>query len=238
MNRRTPRLPGRAGGFTMLELSLVLLVIGIAVSMLVPSVASLHHKAMADDDRKILANLKEAVIGQLLATGRLPACLNAGGAVSAGNCDTPRSLSELGIRLTDSRNNAIRYDVRNAAGTDLTTSDPGTVCAVLDAAIAAPGGLPATCHGTPNYDAPGTWTTYCASTDKVAFVLRGTGLTRDGQGGEVAVSTLTAPGNRNIGGDRVFENAARRHSETWRYDDLLEAVTFQQLRFAVNKLCP
>lgn len=235
------RMPHALRGFTLLEMAFVLLVLGIVASLLVPSLDTMHHKSMTDEDRKTIATLRDNLIGQFLATGKLPACKDSAGAVSStGNCNTAQTLGNLAVRTTDSRNSAIRYDVWNEAATDLTTSDLTNVCSRLTTAISTAGltGGPSVCHSAPNYDDNGTWTTYCTTTDNVAFVLAGTGLNRDGQSGEVAGSSATVLGNRNIGADRVFENPSRRHDQTWHYDDLVEVVTFQQLLAAANKLCP
>ncbi len=237
---RTLSRPGRQRGLTMLELAFVMLVVGILASTLVPMLSDTHHKSMAEEDRRILKNLKEVLIGQFLATGRLPECKNAAGVASAGNCDTARSLEGLPVRVLDSRNQPIKYDVwNNPAAASLTTSDPTTACDRLDTAITAayaPGQL-AQCAGVPDYDNSATWGTYCGTPQNVAFVLVATGLNRDGQSGEIAASSPLRPGNRNIGADRVFERPERRHvgvlpgsNTPVNYDDIVEVVTLQELK--------
>lgn len=241
----------RQAGFTLLEIAFVLLVVGIVASMLVPSVAGVHHKQMIEEDRKILRDLKDVLIGQFLATGRLPACVTSASATPPGSCDTASSIGGLGIRTTDSRNNSIRYDVWNVddladpTNTDLTSTDLATICGALNAAINLPATAPAgpsICSSAPDYDVQATWGTYCPATNpvvnRVAFVLVGTGGNRPGQSNETPLSSGFAPGNRNIGADRVFENPGRRHNQRFYYDDLMEVVTFQQLRTAINNVCP
>lgn len=246
----------KSGGFTLLEIAFVLLVVGIVASMLFPTVAGVHQKAMADEDRKVLTDLKDVLIGQFLATGKLPACRDNAGVISVtGNCNAAYSVGDLGIRITDSRNTPVRYDVWNVgAGTDLTNTDLTTVCTALDTAIAhsfpptVPAvpplltGGPATCSQSPDYLTKANFGTYCTTANNVAFVLVGEGLNRAGQSGEVALTVGTVLGNRNIGLDRFFENPGRRHNTSLPdkryYDDLMEVVTFQQLRTAINKSCP
>lgn len=238
MKRRPSR---RQEGITLLELAFVLVVLGILASTLVPAISSLHHKSMEEDDRRTVRTLKEAIIGQFLATGALPPCLNAAGAVAAGNCDTQRSLGALPVRLADSRATPIRYDVWNrttVTPSDLTTSTRATACGLLDTAIAEIAATippyianqPAICQAVPNYDNAATFATYCTTPQNIAFVLVATGLNRAGQSGETAASSGTQPANRNIGADRVFERPERRASPVFYYDDLVEVVTLQELK--------
>jgi len=245
----------KVSGFTLLEIAFVLLVVGIVASMLVPTVASVHQKSMADEDHRIISDLKDVLIGQFLATGKLPVCMTSGAApvVSTGNCDTVNSIGNLGVRVTDSRGNPIQYDVWDVAATSLTTSDltaTNSACARLAAAIPAiatpvVGGL-ATCSGTVDYNVPATWLNagplyYCTATNNVAFVLVASGNTRNENTSiaiESALGSAARPGNRNRGGDRIFENRGRPHSEKYYYDDVMEVVTFPQLLTAVSKFCP
>ncbi|MCX8145641.1 MAG: type II secretion system GspH family protein [Azovibrio sp.] len=240
--------PGREQGLTMLELAFVMLVVGILASTLVPMLSDTHHKSMAEEDRRIVKNLKEVLIGQFLATGRLPECKNAAGVASSGNCDIVRSLEGLPVRLQDSRNQPIKYDVWNVPDTgdpaiDSSLTSPAAnktnICTRLDNAIAAPyaPGQLAQCAGVPDYDDNTTWASYCGTPQNVAFVLVATGVNRDGQANEIAASTPARPGNRNIGNDRVFERPERRHvgilpgsNTTVNYDDIVEVVTLQELK--------
>lgn len=225
-------------GFTLIEMALVMLVIGIVTAGLIPSLQDLHHKSMRDEDKRILTNLREVLIGQFLATGRLPTCMTAaGGASTTGNCDTARSLGSFAVRVRDSRGTDIKYDVRNELSGYASIS---AACAGLNSILSAgPAAGPFVCHEAPDYDNAATWGSYCSTQDGVAFVLVGTGLNRNGQSGEVAASTGSVLGNRSIGGDRVFENTSRRHDVTWHYDDLVEVVTLQQLRAAIpSTSCP
>lgn len=233
-----PRL--RERGMTLLELAFVMLLLGILTSTLVPLVSDMHHRAMAEEDQRILGRLKEALIGQFLATGALPACLDgAGNPAPGGNCDTARSLAGFPLRHTDSRNNPIRYDVWNVAGADLTGSTRGTACAVLDAAIAMPyaAGQPAQCAGAPDNQNSATWASYCGTAQNIAFVLVGTGLNRPFQSNEVVAGSASRPGNRNIGTDRIFERPERRPvgilpgtGTPVHYDDRVEVITLQELK--------
>lgn len=237
--------PGRQQGLTMLELAFVMLVVGILASTLVPVLSDTHHKSMAEEDRRIVKNLKEVLIGQFLATGRLPECKNAAGVASPiGDCDIVRSLEGLPVRLQDSRNQPIKYDVWNRAADSLTTSDRTTACARLDAAITAASaayvaGQPAQCGGVPDYDNNANWGTYCWPAQNVAFVLVATGLNRDGQSGETTAGSPGRPGNRNMNmdDDRLVERPERRHVSTLpgsnalvNYDDIVEVVTLQELK--------
>lgn len=258
MNRTTQLSIRRMySGFTLLEMAFVLLVMGIVVSMLIPTVSGVHHKSMIEGDRKILGDLKEVLIGQLSATGKLPACVlrPATGRNPLGEyCDTQPSIGNLAVRTTDSRGKDIKYDVWSDPANDLTKTDTTTICSTLskiikdnrDASgpltfpIATPHAGPALCSVTPDYDQypPGTGATdYCTQVKNVAFVLVAAGATRpDNYPAEVPSWAVGIPGNRNVGNGRVFENPGRRHSETWHYDDVIEVVTFEQLSATLK--CP
>lgn len=244
-----------ASGFTLLEMAFVLLVMGIVVSMLIPTMSGVHRKSMVEEDRRILSDLRDVLIGQFLATGKLPLCVARPGPPAPNPlgqyCDTQSSIGNLAVRTTDSRNVDIKYDVWNDASSDLTATDLSTVCATLSAVInanSAPTSLPITsggvgpavCSTAPDYNQypPGSGASnYCTTARKVAFVLVGSGATRpENNSKENSSWTSDAPGNRNIGIDRVFENIGRRHSERWRYDDLMEVVTFEQLSATLK--CP
>ena len=230
-------------GFTLLEMAFVLLIVGIVVSMVAPTMTTVHHKTMDDEDRKSLSTIKDVLIGQFIATGKLPPCLNVSGGPSGGNCITARSLDGIGVRVTDSRNSPIAYDVANTGGVDLTVGSLTDACTRLSTAIATPSGTygPGVCAQAPNYDDNATWSGpagYCAKHNGVAFVLVSTGNNRPRQSGETDASSGTILGNRNVGIDRVFENPNRRFSERWFYDDQIEVVTFAELLKAVSKFCP
>lgn len=228
----------RERGLTMLELAFVLVILGILASTLVPAMQSLHHKSLEESDRKALRVLKEAIVGQFLATGALPACRDAAGNPTAnGDCDTQRSLGQLPLPLKDARNVPFKYDVWNAPASNLTATNKTTVCAALDDAIGAPAAYPAICAGVPDYDAPST--TYCDTRQNIAFVLVATGHNRPGQGGESAGSlwmSNTCPPNRNIAtataypANRYFERPERRPNANCYYDDIVEVVTLQELK--------
>lgn len=225
-------------GFTLLELAFVMLVVGIVTSSLVPMVSDLHHRSLADEDRRILKTVKEAIIGQFLATGALPPCLSAAGVDSpTGNCDTARSLAGLPVRVADNRNTLIRYDAWNVAASNLTSagaspSTKATACARLDTAIAAAyaAGQPAQCSTAPDNQNSATWPTYCATAQNIAFVLVATGVNRATQSNETVASSAARLGNRNIGTDRVFERPERRANPDFYYDDQVEVVTLQELK--------
>lgn len=234
-------------GFTLLEMAFVLLVMGIVVSMLLPTASGVHNKSMIEEDRKILSDLKDVIIGQFLASNKLPLCKNAAGASAVGgnpipgNCDTTNSIGNFGARVTDVRGRDIKYDVWNAAGTDLTDAAMNAVaaCARLKlaalAAAAMPPAGPAICSAVPDYGNP-VPTPYCAAVNNIAFVLVGSGRNYPPVSAEVEDSIGAQLGNKNIGPGRVFERPSRRHNESIGYDDLMEVVTFQQLLTAGH--CP
>lgn len=223
----------RQTGLTMLELAFVLVVMGVLASTLIPAIHAMHEKSMQEDDRKLVLVLKEALVGQFLATGALPACKDAAGNPSAGNCDAQKSLGALPVRFVDMRNSSVKYDVWNVSGSDLTATNRTNACATLDTAIAAAyaSGQPAICQGVPDYGNPTA--AYCTAPQNIAFVIVATGRNRPGQSGELPNATWLGgqcPGNRNIGTDRVFERPDRRQNAPCYYDDIVEVVTLQELK--------
>lgn len=235
MNPRTTH-----AGFTLIEIALVLIVFGIIAAVASPAIGTLHSNYMREGDRNVVATLKEALIGHLLATGAFPPCLDATGAPAAGGtgCDTARSLGMLGVRLNDMRNNPVRYDVSDT----LTAGTTADLCARIDSAVAASltatGPAPYQCDGQPDPDTAATWTTYCTAPGSVAFVLVGVGQNRPGSWGEIEHSTATRIGNENLNlavapatPDRIYENLARRAHGT--YDDVMAVYTLAELRAAV-----
>lgn len=254
---RTQKIRAAQTGFTLLELAFVFIVFGIMVAFVAPSASFLHQKTMADDDRRMLRTLKQALIGQVLATGQLPVCRNAAGAVSAtgSNCDAKQTLEPLGVRWSDGRGSGFVYDVLNDAANNIdltavgspgrtTAPDVSGLCNRLDTAITLATSSPAViagpriCLGTPDQDNLASYGTYCTNTTPVAFLLVGTGANRPGTNGEgenlatrLVNQNLNLPNGSGVS-DRIFENPARRHVDI--YDDLVETVTLQELRAAAK----
>lgn len=246
-------------GFTLLEMAFVMLVIGLLASTLVPLVSSLHHKQMAEADRKIVLNLRDEIMGRFLATGKLPT-----------------DLTGLALPTKDSRGVEIFYapsknsvnDLTNssliAVADDLTTTTVNeakkNVCSTLNdlistvsfATVSATN--PGICAAVPDTT---NFASYCDTTKvvPVAFVLVSSGLTRveNSSADAPTPASSTNPGNKNVtaipasghpkigkgsaDGTGIFENPQRPHDETSSYDDWVEVVTFAQLRQAVSAFC-
>lgn len=123
-----------AGGFTLVEIAIVLLIVGLALGgLLLPLNAQLDLQRVSETNRT-LAEVKDALIGYAMANGRLPCPASSassgaesfagGGDASNGNCsnffDGFVPAVTLGITPTDQQGyamdgwgNRIRYAVSN-----------------------------------------------------------------------------------------------------------------------------
>lgn len=199
-------------GFTLLEMAFVMLVVGLLASTLVPLASAVHHKQMADTDRKRILDLRDEIMGRFLATGQLPS-----------------SLTGIALPITDSRGVSIGYVANSDLKSTTLNSGPTSACTVLDGLIISSSSGPQICAGAP------TETSYCQSKNSVAFVLLGTGAVRNENTPDPLNRNLTALSGTNP--TYVFESPQRPLNESTGYDDVVEVVTFAQLRKAVSDFC-
>ena len=98
----------RNAGFTILELALTLAILGmLAGAVLVPFVAQLRQRNISDTE-KLLEDVKEALLGYAMATGRVPCPATAtsnglesfatgGGSMVNGNCAAAGATAHVGF---------------------------------------------------------------------------------------------------------------------------------------------
>lgn len=215
------RITPVAGGFTLIELAIVLLVVALLLSgMLLPLAAQQDVRSYADT-QKILTEARDALIGYAMANDRLP-CPAASAAtgiespVGGGACTNPYNgffpAATVGLAPTDAQGylpdgwggdsvRRVRYAVNTANSNAFTTQNGmkniGMTTLAPNLQI---------CNTGTGITNPGTATAACAAntalaTDAVAVIYS---LGKNaGTGG---TSTNELP---NVTTDRVFVNAAQ-----------------------------
>ena len=116
--------PASKNGFTLIELAIVLMIIGLLLGGLLVSLSAQMDQRNNSDTQKAMAEIREAIIGFALANGRLPCPADptiATGSLNAGKeratCTSVASStgvlpwSTLGINETDAWGNRYTYRV-------------------------------------------------------------------------------------------------------------------------------
>ncbi len=119
-------------GFTLIEMAVVLIIVGIVISIVATILPSLIQSARIKKARAILEKVDYAVEGYLTANGRLPYADSDGdGTGDTGTYFGDLPYRDLGLSAgVDAWNNIMKYGVYQ----DLTTSTPTTFCAILQSA--------------------------------------------------------------------------------------------------------
>jgi prepilin-type N-terminal cleavage/methylation domain-containing protein len=139
---RRNRVPSRTHGFTLIEMAVVVAVIGLLLGSLLVPLATQVEERRISDVRRTLDDAKEALIGYVIANGRLPCPATqtsngiespAGGGACVNSDGIYRGYLPavtLGITPTDAQgyaidpwNNRIRYAVTTANGNAFTTAN-------------------------------------------------------------------------------------------------------------------
>ncbi len=216
-------------GFTIIELSLVLIVLGILAVALAPMIQVIHDDSMRDTDATALETARKALLGYIKIHEGVP-CVDAGGNQVVTDCDPEATLDLLGVRTNDSRRMSFAYDVNdtltlegiNVSGNSLCTAladiiDPPVVPVVVPE--------PAVCaSGNAN-----TGATACVANNPMAIVLAARGSDRCFNLENTHASAANDPVcPAAVADNRVFENPVRLHSRTQDdayYEDLVLGVT-------------
>lgn len=109
-------------GFTLVELTIVLIIVSVLVGTLIPPLSAQIDQRNFNETQKQLNEIREALIGFAVANGRLPrpATSLADGQENPANCTNDSECTgyipwvTLGIKRTDAWNKMIRYSVTPA----------------------------------------------------------------------------------------------------------------------------
>ena len=203
--------PGCKKGFTLIELAVVLVIVGIVISIVATVLPSLIQSAKIKKTRAILEKVDNALQGYLTANGRLPFADSDGDGVGDSNTYFGAiPYQDLGLSGgEDAWNNRLNYGVY----LDLTTSTPQNYCTVLQNAATAP------------FDSSKLHINRSGTTTNMAYlVVSGGRKDLDGANGFFD--------GRNGDGDAEFDDPARIADLT--YDDLMAAKSFTEL---IGSLC-
>jgi type II secretory pathway pseudopilin PulG len=229
-----------SAGFTIIELALVLIVLGILAVALVPMAQVVHEDAMREQDLASMKTARNALLGYIRVHAGIPCVDSAGNQVPNG-CDSTRTLDLLGVRTSDSRRMSFAYDVNDTLTlADLATSG-NSLCTALADIIDPPFPTatplePSVCESAN----ANTGSTACTAANPMAFVLVGRGNDRCLN----LENTHASASNDSVcptavADNRTFENPARIHSRTQDdgyYEDLVLTVTPSELAETMG--CP
>jgi len=204
---RSRPAPERRGGFTLIELAFVLVILGILVSMGAGLIPLLVNQNKLNESRAIVKEAKTAIIGYALATGRLPwAAASTDGTETVNRRRGYLPHETLGIPGTDSYNSPLFYSVDPYLAASSTIEElKGRLVELINES-----------------HAPGL---FCDGTSiRAAFVVISPGKNREAD----------APNDDNnngivsqTGDDNQF--AKPGDPQTSNYDDILDAVTLSYL---------
>jgi len=240
----------RSAGFTILELALVLIVVGILAAVFVPMAQVTHENTMNDRDQSSLEVARDALLGYIRVNEGIP-CVDAAGTQIIPDysvtppvvCDPTATLDLLGVRSTDARNMGFAYDVNENLTLAGIAASGNSLCTAL-ANIISPPPFPApptpldpqVCDSTN----ANTGSTACTPAHPMAFVLVGRGSDRClNLENTHASATNNAVCTTAVADNRTFENPARIHHRTTDagyYEDLAYEVTPPELAEIMD--CP
>lgn len=220
-------------GFTLVEMAMVLLIIGLLLGGLAPTLSAQMEAQRVSETRKQLEEIQQALVGYAVAYGRLPcpASASSNGEESptgGGNCtnfyDGYVPAATLGITsvngqslVADGWGNAIRYAVAgntiNGIATAL-TSNNGMQSATMDKIADA--SLLNVCASASGITGSDCGSTANKLTDKVPALVFSTG--KNGGYGGTGLDEAA-----NLDGNRVFvsHTPAPASAANGEYDDLM-----------------
>lgn len=230
----------RSDGFTIIELALVLVVLGILAVVLVPMAHVAHDDTMRKRDQAYLDVAKNALMGYIRVNQGVP-CVDAGGNQVSTGCDPTSTLDLLGVRTTDSRGMTFAYDVNDTLTLSEITASGNSLCSALANIINPP--VPPVTPPDPSICAStnaNTGNSACTAANPMAFVLVGRGSDRclnlENAHASAANSAVCPTA---VATNRTFENPVRIHSRTMDdgyYEDMVFTLTPYELAEAMD--CP
>jgi len=227
-------------GFTIIELALVLIVLGILAVALMPMIQVVHDDSMRKQDSTTLETARNALLGYIRINAGAP-CVDATGTQVSTGCDATRTLDLLGVRAMDSRRMSFAYDVSDTLTVNEIALSGNSICTALANIINPPfppptPPRPAVCDSSN----ANIGSTACATANPMAFVLAGRGSDRClNLENTHASATNDGVCPTAVVNNRTFENPARIHSRTQDdgyYEDLVLNVTLAELAEALD--CP
>ncbi len=227
-------------GFTIVELALVLIVIGILAVALVPMIQVVHDDAMRKEDRAILDTARNALMGYIRIHEGVP-CVDDLGADVASGCDPTATLDLLGVRTMDSRRMSFAFDGNETLTLAEIAASGNSLCTALsnliDPLIPPPSPPNPTICSSGNAN---TGNAACTAANSMAFVLAGRGSDRCFNLENAHASAVNDPVCPTaVADNRTFENPTRVHSRTQDdgyYEDLVLTVTPSELAESLD--CP
>ena len=186
-------------GFTLIEVAIVLVILGLIIGLGIPMLRMLVKQNKLTQDRTLVKEAKEALIGYAFAHGGFPAPVNKNGY---------RTLpaSKLGVPSRDAEGQSIIYDVNDTLTDDATGGNLTTFCNNVKSAISS--------NQKPQIQ-------YSDGTKKsVAFVVisRGSNYKLDDLNNNAAKST---------GGTRIYDSDDHPYSKD--YDDIVVSYSLEEL---------
>ncbi len=222
----------RPKGFSLVELSIVLIIIGIIVSIGVKLLPSLVSTGQMEKDRAILNKVKEAIIGYAAANNRLP-CVD--GACSAQVGRLP--FSDIGLPDgNDAYGRALRYGIyrgnEDPKGLAYAFPTRGAFCIALRQAIVDTNAATSTELNVIGSGTVGT------ARQNVAFAVIAGGFENLDEEADFDGANAFFDQNNKIdsAADVTLEHPAttRATAPNNQYDDSVMAVSFNELSGAIN----
>lgn len=234
------RIFQRSSGFTIIEIALVLVVLGILAVALLPMLQVVHDDTMREQDRTSLEIARNALLGYIRVNQGVP-CVDTAGTQVSSACDPTSTLDLLGVRTTDSRRKTFAYDVNDTLTLAEIAASGNSLCTALANIINPP--IPPVTPPAPSVCAStntNTGSTACAAANPMAFVLVGRGSDRClnlENSHASAANDAVCP--TAVAANRIFENPARIHSRTQDdgyYEDVVLTITPSELAQTMD--CP
>ncbi|HEY0666159.1 MAG TPA: type II secretion system protein [Gallionella sp.] len=134
----------RSGGFTLVEMSIVLAIVALLLGGLLPVISSQVEMQRRNETRKYLDIVRDALVGYAVLNGRLPCPDSNDDGIAEATCTTNASqvgtlpYTDLGVVGTDAYDNVLIYAVTKefAATTPFTLNTAGVI-KVCDAGCAS-----------------------------------------------------------------------------------------------------
>ena len=161
-------------GFTLIEMTIVLIMIGILTASMLPLLLRQHSNTMEERDRTALEEAKTAIINYASTFGGIPDPVTIGGITNAMSAVPAFGVNNWGA-FGDGTSNPFRLDVNDQLKSSIVGLDRVAFCQAVNAQMkAAAINPPSICQDYNDRTAAGV-TTACTTPIPAAFVLYSTG---------------------------------------------------------------